>query len=780
MAGEELASLETLDVPTGAGKTEAVLLSWLWNRVHSQKSDWPRRLVYCLPMRVLVEQTRDRAGRILDRLVQAGHLKKGTVGLHVLMGGEDADVWDIQTEREAIIIGTQDMLISRALNRGFGTSRYRWPVQFGLLNNDVLWVADEIQLMGAGLPTTCQLQAFRETLGTFGPTKSIWMSATLDPRWLKTVDFDVTNVATGRGENAVRLTDEDLRDTRLAARMNAPKALHRSDTPMGDIKPFVSEVTQAHRRGSLTMVILNTVPRAQDVARELRRRNPNIEVVLLHSRFRPPDRKRALDRLLSPVEETGRIGVCTQVVEAGVDISARTLFTEVAPYASMVQRFGRGNRTGIEEDAAIYWLDLPDDSQQAQKLSKPYEVEALRWSASALSAITNASPQLLRSAVRPPYESPGGQVLRRKDVLELFDTTPDLSGHDTDISRFVRESDQSDLTVFWRDLGAGPPDPDAPAPERDELCPVPIGEMKELVQAGTTHSHIWDFLEGTWSPLRRGDPLHPGSVVLLDATEGHYTPEEGWNRALKPRVPVIPAAKVEPSEGDDADPRSFGAWMDLAEHTDQVVTEARRIVSTLSLPEWVESAVLNACRWHDAGKAHPAFQANINPTHSPPPHVKIVAKAPKDAWRKGRPPGVPIDSDHRRRHFRHELVSGLMAMKAQQNDLVVFLIAAHHGKVRLSIRSLPGEMHPKRVEIRFARGVWEGDNVPSADLGGGVSLRGGAIDLSPIELGQGINGQSWASRMLALRDQEDLGPFRLAFLEALVKAADETASRGST
>jgi len=49
-------------------------------------------------------------------------------------------------------------------------SRFRWPVSLGLLNNDCLWVMDEVQLMGAGLTTTAQLQAFRDRLGTLLPT----------------------------------------------------------------------------------------------------------------------------------------------------------------------------------------------------------------------------------------------------------------------------------------------------------------------------------------------------------------------------------------------------------------------------------------------------------------------------------------------------------------------------------------------------------------------------------------------------------------------------------
>ena len=104
-----------IEVPTGFGKTGAVVLAWLWNRVLKQRDDWPRRLVYCLPMRVLVEQTLQNTHQWLTSLGLSDE-----VGLHVLMGGEDAGEWDIRPERNAVLVGTQDMLLSRALNRGYG------------------------------------------------------------------------------------------------------------------------------------------------------------------------------------------------------------------------------------------------------------------------------------------------------------------------------------------------------------------------------------------------------------------------------------------------------------------------------------------------------------------------------------------------------------------------------------------------------------------------------------------------------------------------------------
>jgi CRISPR-associated endonuclease/helicase Cas3 len=42
---------QLINIPTGLGKTAAVVLAWLWNRIHIQDENWPRRLVYCLPIR---------------------------------------------------------------------------------------------------------------------------------------------------------------------------------------------------------------------------------------------------------------------------------------------------------------------------------------------------------------------------------------------------------------------------------------------------------------------------------------------------------------------------------------------------------------------------------------------------------------------------------------------------------------------------------------------------------------------------------------------------------
>ena len=52
------------------------------------------------------------------------------ISVSVLMGGEDTGDWALYPEDGAILIGTQDMLLSRALNRGYAASRFHWPIDF--------------------------------------------------------------------------------------------------------------------------------------------------------------------------------------------------------------------------------------------------------------------------------------------------------------------------------------------------------------------------------------------------------------------------------------------------------------------------------------------------------------------------------------------------------------------------------------------------------------------------------------------------------------------------
>src|SRR3546814_6046666 len=91
-------------------------------------------------------------------------------------------------------------------------------------------------------------------------------------------------------------------------------------------------------------------------------------------------------------------------------------------------------------------------------------------------------------------------VLRRKDLLDLFNTDPDLSGFDVDVSDYIRDSDRPGVQVFWRDFDDAPGE--QPRPERAELCPVSIGQAEDLHKRG---AWFWDALDEQWVKLDRSE-----------------------------------------------------------------------------------------------------------------------------------------------------------------------------------------------------------------------------------------------------------------------------------
>ena len=84
---------------------------------------------------------------------------------------------------------------------------------------------------------------------------------------------------------------------------------------------------------------------------------------------------------------------------------------------------------------------------------------------------------------------------------------------------------------------------------------------------------------------------------------------------------------------------------------------------------------------------------------------------------------------------------------------------------------MPGEDEPATPDTLFALGIHHGDTLPEVDLDGETSPAI-TLDLTPMQLG---GEQSWTANALQLL--AELGPFRLAYLESLLRAADVRASK---
>lgn len=864
LARDEAPGSRVIRIPTGYGKTLGVLAAWLFHRVERNDDRWPRRLIWVLPMRVLVEQTADEVRECLARLGllwKSGTNHLGKVGVHLLMGGVDqGGEWNLYPEENAVLIATQDMALSRALTRGYAAPRARWPMELGLLSHDVLWVLDEVQLMDVGLATSAQLQAFfdDDASRSLRPRLSWWMSATLQPRWLRSVDTAAHHptwttspmtLMPGAFGSGLAIIRKPLVTRSIAATDH--------DVFVAAIKDAHEEAPADDEHGRITLVVCNTVERATRTFDALQRLGVTKDLRLVHSRFRPHERVAWKPVFLSKAackKGVDRIIVATQVVEAGVDISATTLVTELAPWSSLVQRFGRCARYG--GSGAVVVVDRGRD----EKTAPPYslsELEAAKWAIDTLAAhpkdvgIANIEvfEQSLTTDQREqiyPYQPK--HLLLRRDFDELFDTTPDLTGADIDVSPYIRSGDERDLSVFWVDIPPGrkgelkPLPPEDRRPSREELCGVAFLMARDWLCGKETKDNsasrllpsrrawIWDWIDGEWQVAERS-ALIPGVVVCVAADTGGYREDRGFDPESKAPVTVVGALSItaqdEADDLEDTEELSAAAtYTTIATHNAEVGELAAQIAAVL-VPKALVDLIELAGRWHDLGKAHPAFQAII--VARGPYNTRVdLAKAPEGAWQK--PCHYRSTDGETRRGFRHELASCLalfavlrryepthaallgpwaevlrltgdgeipapvaekseatdlekrvLACTAEEFDLLAYLVLSHHGKVRVALHSGPKDQQYVACDDRGLpiHGVREGDVLPSISLDGLTTLPALPLTLAPAALGlSSVTGRSWRDRTAALLRAH--GPGALAYLEMLLMAADRRASKLTT
>ncbi|MCI0551202.1 MAG: DEAD/DEAH box helicase family protein, partial [Anaerolineae bacterium] len=128
-----------VDIPTGLGKTSVMAI---WYLALKEGARLPRRLIYVVDRRAVVDQASTVAQEIKTR--------SGDAGLRIsTLRGQQVDnrVWLEDPAAIAIIVGTVDMIGSRLLFSGYGVSRKMRPYHAGLLGADTLVVLDESHLV---------------------------------------------------------------------------------------------------------------------------------------------------------------------------------------------------------------------------------------------------------------------------------------------------------------------------------------------------------------------------------------------------------------------------------------------------------------------------------------------------------------------------------------------------------------------------------------------------------------------------------------------------------
>jgi CRISPR-associated endonuclease/helicase Cas3 len=792
---------DVLQAPTAAGKT-GVILAWLWRRLYGpDPGRSPRRLIYALPQRSLTDHV---SGEVRRWLAILGLTDEVT--LHVAMGarGETRGEWREDMHKPAIVVGTADVLVSKALNRAFGMDRAIFPIDFALTVNGAHWVIDEVQLSPQTATTLRQLAGFAAENGTAEPFGLSIMSATVPDELLGITD-------NSEFKKRIQILDSE-RTGALAIRLAATRTVRRLPTAPGDYHAMAAAVRERHRPGTLTLVVINTVDAARHLYRQLRGGVP--DCTLLHSRFRGIERAERLAGLIGQSDEPGhslgRIVVTTQVVEAGVDLDAALLVTEAAPWSSLIQRAGRCNRGGLRNaDAEVCWVPPPSPF--------PYEQADIDATVRELGRLEGARLTTEDLMAREVDQNPSPlSVIGRADLARLFDTSSDRAGSDADVAAYVRDAEDLDAEVAWATWTPGEdgmPDPEIRVPAVEYRCRVPIGAVVALARDRA----VWRFdrSPGGWTRVDEQSQSRPrpGEVLLLSAADGGYDVETGFDPSAPGPVPGSPKlltpteltdrlaaqaamqAELAEAVADDEDAAAAGQadaeprrWQSLDEHSSQVRDQAAALLAAMAppgVPAATARGAIVAGYLHDVGKAHEIWQDAICALAEEGERAEIAAGRP---WAKsGGKGGALLFAGGVA--FRHELASLLLidgplsALLAESPDpdLTRYLVLAHHGKLRVQVREhhAVGSTTPTTPAAQSAangiRGLRPGaaTAIP-AMLGRPAGTL--TVDLDQFQPAGDGSSNAWSQTVLGLRDR--YGPFVLAYLETLVRVADWRASGG--
>lgn len=443
-----------LDIPTGLGKT-SVMAIWLSARLQGAKL--PRRLVYIVDRRVVVDQATREAETLLEQ----------HPALHIsTLRGQFADnrEWLKDPAAPAIIIGTVDMVGSRLLFSGYGVGRGMRPVHAGMLGQDTLFVLDEAHLVP---PFEAMLRA-----ATAENSHLRQANKALPGVWLLTLS---ATQRSGSG-NTFALDAADKAHPVVAQRIGAPKLLTIETV---QAKALVAEVIG--KLGTLleddpsARVVLFCDARKDAVAVEAALIKSKImekadRVALLTGARRVHEREDASAQLArlgftGPRDDKERdpaVLIATSAGEVGVDFDADHTVMDLVPWERMVQRLGRVNRRGAHEGSQVVVLDTGADAAgwAGRSDANPEAVRTLLGHLEKDGAEAFCGPQALRTLNRfktaideASTQAPLHPALDRP-TLDAWSLTS-LKEHTgrTEIVPWLRgwiEEDRPQCAVIWR------------------------------------------------------------------------------------------------------------------------------------------------------------------------------------------------------------------------------------------------------------------------------------------------------------------------------------------
>jgi CRISPR-associated endonuclease/helicase Cas3 len=751
------------DLPTGLGKTSVIAI-WLIALAEG-KASVPRRLVYVVNRRTVVDQTTAEVEKLrrnlepsgLDNLLRnfATLPSDSPLAISTLRGQfADNREWSADPCRPAVIVGTVDMMGSRLLFGGYGVGFKTRPLHAGFLGQDTLLVHDEAHLEPAFQDMLTALEREQQRCPDARKVRVLELSAT--PR--------------SQGE-PFRITQADEHHPVVKDRLGAVKklALHESDDA-AKILAQIIELARRHKGSARAVLVFATgVKDVEQIATALEKEAGKKNVERLTGTMRGMERdglvKKPIFRRFLPPDDTapetelateGTVYlVCTSAGEVGINISADHLVSDLSTFDSMAQRFGRVNRFGTRTDTEV-------DVVHPAKFEDKLEREKRRKLALALLQRLNgsANPNAIRdipAEERRAAFAPEPVILPTSDILfdawSLTTITGNFPGRPAlaPYLHGVLENEIPETRLAWREevgrLKTG--ELRALYPPEELLADYPL-KPHELLR--DTSARVWEALArlvsrdeakgnlpawlldengtvtattvGALAEKRAKEVIFNLTLLLPPAVGGlsggmldgtsdtandvadEWRDEHGQQRRVRlweideeretksrdmrltRAIDLHPGADETddeaehpqwlwfelPRSADSEGSRSARKPIPLASHTRDVETLARQFAEKSGLaPELVEAIAL-AGRFHDSGKSRRVWQMSIGNLDAD----LVLAKSGKKSM------------PHQLGSYRHEFGSVLdlesapefQQLSAEMKDVVLHLVAAHHGRSR--------------------------------------------------------------------------------------------------
>jgi CRISPR-associated endonuclease/helicase Cas3 len=431
----------TADLPTGLGKT-SVIAVWLLALI-KRPEKMPRRIIYVVNRRTVVDQTTAEVERLRENLPELGSRWFDSLAISTLRGQfADNQEWREDPSRPAVICGTVDMIGSRLLFEGYRIGFRSRPLHAGFLGQDALLIHDEAHLEPAfqGLVETIQEEQKRERKRN---GELPWPS-------LRVMALSATARGSEEESNAEHsksfgLTDEEKHPPdaipdpptkpihHLWRRLKATKSLylHAIDDEK-TLADKMAELALKHKDANAAVLVflrtIDDVNKVRDKLIDKKNGVPSGHVQQLTGTMRGYERDQLVNsnpvfaRFMPPGDRSKGLMpaggavylVCTSAGEVGVNLSADHMVCDLPTFDSMAQRLGRVNRFGDRDDTqvdVVHPTTFDDKKPNPQRKATLELLQQLNGEASA-KALGELPADLRRAAFAPePTILPATDIL---------------------------------------------------------------------------------------------------------------------------------------------------------------------------------------------------------------------------------------------------------------------------------------------------------------------------------------------------------------------------------